>query len=63
MDPWLQQKGFRINHTNTELLALEQGLQLATQHSLFPIEVETDSIEAIELLEQNHVTYQTTIDS
>ncbi|OIT37535.1 hypothetical protein A4A49_59281, partial [Nicotiana attenuata] len=52
-----------ITHTHAELLALQHRFQLAVQHSLFPIEVETDSVETIELLQKNHITYQSTLDS
>nr|XP_009772174.1 PREDICTED: uncharacterized protein LOC104222630 [Nicotiana sylvestris] len=63
MVPWFSCKSCCHDSYPAELLAVEYGLQLATQYSLFPIKVETDSVEAIELLQQNHITYQSTLDS
>lgn len=45
-------KLYAHNHTHTELITLEQGLQIVVAHHLTLIEIETDSIEAIEFLEQ-----------
>lgn len=46
-----------------KLLALHQGLKLVVDHHHRPIEIETDSTEVIQLLEQQNPIYQILIDS
>ncbi|OIT07684.1 hypothetical protein A4A49_62849, partial [Nicotiana attenuata] len=54
---------YAINHTYMEILALQQGLQLAIMHTLRPIEIEIDSTEILQLIEHCTPIYQTLIDS
>lgn len=46
-----------------ELKALETDLQLALDLLMMPIEVETDPIEVIDLLQHTHLIYQSVVDS
>lgn len=54
---------YALNHIHMELIALQQGLQLAAELHHWPLEVETDSTEVIQLLEQHHPIYQSLINS
>ncbi|MCD7469248.1 hypothetical protein HAX54_008119 [Datura stramonium] len=50
-------KNNATNHTITELQALEYGLQLAYDLNLFPVEVETDSTEVLENIDNPNPIY------
>ncbi|WMV49929.1 hypothetical protein MTR67_043314, partial [Solanum verrucosum] len=54
-------KSYSHNHTMIELEALLTGLNIAHAYNFSPIEVETDSAEAIELLEKMQPTYSSIV--
>ncbi|OIT31306.1 hypothetical protein A4A49_56379, partial [Nicotiana attenuata] len=45
------------SYIHAELLALQQSLMLAMERNLFPIEIETDSIQVLNLLENGNSTF------
>lgn len=51
------------NHTTTELEALHYGLTIASSHNFIPLEIGTDSLEIMILLDSLYPTYASTVSS
>lgn len=50
-----------ITLIQAELLAILESLKLATIHNLMPLEIVTDSLEAISIINKGHQTYNNII--
>ncbi|XP_059315446.1 uncharacterized protein LOC132066074 [Lycium ferocissimum] len=54
----------RLPHTTNnlvELTAIMQGLKLAMEHNLMPLEINTDSTEVIKMINEGHLSYNSII--
>ncbi|WMV15146.1 hypothetical protein MTR67_008531 [Solanum verrucosum] len=49
------------NSINAKLLAIRRGLQIVVDHNLTPLEITTDSTEAIHMIKDNNLLYDNLI--